>query len=253
MKKFFVLVLCLIITLPLSVQASKPIIGITSAFKNNKAITSYDYVKAIEENGGIPLVLPDPSLESTQNRYLEILDGVLLTGGADIPPSFYGQKKHPTTHPMDDIRFNFDKSFVKKWWDTGKPMLGICLGMQITNVIRGGTMFQDIPSLIGKKVTHRQKKQPNYHSIGIAKGSLLAQLIDKGQINVLSRHHQAVDKIGKDLKIIARSTDGVVEAMQRTDGHFGLFLQFHPEGMKEYPIIRSKIFKAFINKCNKHD
>lgn len=252
MKKISLIFLFFVLLSPVVLMAEKPLIGINCAYSKGRVLNQYDYVKAIEEAGGIPLLLPDPTSDDVLDRYAELLDGVLFTGGRDIPPEAYGQKLGPKTHVMSKIRFAFDTKFMKKWWKTGKPMMGICLGLQTINVVRGGTMYQDIPSLIGRKVRHSNgERYTNYHPIGIADSSLLANIIGKNSAKVLSRHHQAVDKIGKDLRVIARASDGVVEALQRTDGPFGLFVQFHPEGMHKYPKIRAKIFKAFITACDK--
>ena len=236
--------------IPVFAKEVKPLIGISSSFKNNKVSVNYDYVKAIEKNGGIPVVLPCPTNDETINSYLKILDGLLLIGGPDIPPGFYHQRKHPTTKPMAIERFSFESRFIKKWLKMNKPTLGICLGMQISNVISGGSMIQDLPSLVGTTVTHKGSGHyTNYHAVGIIKGTKLNKILKANQIKVLSRHHQAVKKIGKNLKVCARSKDGIVEALERTDGTYGIFVQWHPEGMFKYPEHQKRLFTSFVDAC----
>jgi len=226
---------------------ARPLIGITSVYStNNKSGTNwvdFAYIKAITETGGAPMILPTISDEEIMQRYVEHLDGLVLVGGDDIPPSAYGQKAHETVKIMPIQRYNFEKSLISLWWACGKPLLGICLGMQFTNVVRGGSLIQDIPSQVGTTVKHR-----GYHNVKIDQKSSLAKILGSDQAYVYSNHHQAVKDLGRNLRIIARSEDGVAEAMERTDGKFGLFVQWHPEAT-DNPDHRKAIYGALVQAC----
>lgn len=223
---------------------ARPLIGITSVYsENNKSGTTsvnFAYVKAITETGGAPLILPTISEEQILQQYVEQLDGLVLVGGDDIPPSAYGQQPHETVKIMPTQRYNFEKSLISLWWAKGKPLLGICLGMQFTNVVSGGSLIQDIPSQVGTTVKHR-----GYHHVKIDPKSSLAKILGSDRAYVYSNHHQAVKDLGKNLKIIAQSEDGVAEAMERTDGKFGLFVQWHPEAT-DNPDHRKAIYGALV-------
>ncbi len=141
-------------------------------------------------------------------------------------------------------RYEFERKLIARWLAGGKPLLGVCLGMQFTNVVAGGTMIQDIPSEIGKTVDHRK-----YHSVQIEPASILADVLSDTHASVLSNHHQAVDDLGKNLRVIARSEDGVAEALERTDGGFGLFVQWHPEAMTDRAH-RDAIYGSLVRACS---
>ncbi len=213
---------------------SAPIIGITSVYKadedtgKEQTYVNFAYVRAVAENGGVPVILPTVDDEAILQRYLEELDGLVLVGGADIPPSAYGEEPHATVRELTSQRYNFEHKLIARWFDSGKPLLGVCLGMQFTNVVVGGAMIQDIPSQVGTEVGHR-----GYHKVRIEPGSSLAKILGTEKASVWSNHHQAVRDIGNGLKIIAHSEDGVVEALERIDGGFGLFVQWHPEQMDD--------------------
>ncbi|MCK4886426.1 MAG: gamma-glutamyl-gamma-aminobutyrate hydrolase family protein [Planctomycetes bacterium] len=252
MKKtsiLFCLILIFIIAGCNTLSRQKPLIGITSVYKDNSNSLSYNYIKAVEQNNGIPLILPTVENEETIETYINKLDGLVLIGGADIPPSAYNQAPHPTVKIMADKRYNFERRLIKKWLNAGKPVLGICLGMQFTNVVSGGTMIQDIPSQIGKKVDHRCKEK--LHKITIDPSSNLAKILNSTQAHVYSTHHQAVKEIGRNLKPVAKTDDGIVEALERTDGCFGLFVQWHPEAMTKDIEHRDAIYSALIKACLK--
>jgi len=231
---------------------ARPLIGITSVYKVDKksgsASTSvnFAYVKAVAENGGVPLVLPTISGEEILQRYVDELDGLVLVGGADIPPSAYGQKPQKKVKVMPTQRYNFDRKLISLWWARGKPILGVCLGMQFTNVVAGGTLIQDIPSQVGTKVVHRGNNV--YHWVEIEQDSFLAKILGTGRVYVYSNHHQAVKDVGRDLKVVARSDDGVIEALERTDGRFGLFVQWHPEAGNDVRQ-RNAIYGALVRAC----
>ena len=228
-------------------RSHQPLIGITSVYhidKDNGSVstaTGFAYVEAVAENGGVPVILPTITNEEILMRYVEELDGLVLVGGDDIPPDAYGQQPHETVKIMPKQRYDFESQLIPAWLSSGKPILGVCLGMQFTNVVSGGTLIQDIPSQVGTEVTHRRK----YHDVRIEPDSSLAKLLGKQEAKVYSNHHQAVDKLGKKLKIIAHADDGVIEALERVDGGFGLFVQWHPEVMKD-TAHRDTIYGALV-------
>jgi putative glutamine amidotransferase len=227
-------------------SGSRPLIGITSVYepaKKDKAAETtapFAYARAVAENGGVPVVLPTIDDERVLQKYLEVLDGLVLIGGDDIPPEVYGKQPHKTVQPLTKERYEFERKLIARWLASGKPLLGVCLGMQFTNVVSGGTMIQDIPSEVGTKVNHRA-----YHSVAIEPTSTLAHLLGATEASVLSSHHQAVEKLGTGLKPVAHSEDGIVEALERTDGKFGLFVQWHPESMTDLAH-RNAIYGALI-------
>ena len=214
----------------------RPLIGIAS-------LTSENYVKAIRESGGIPVVLPNSDFSAEVIAdYLTRLDALLMPGGPDIPPSEYGESAHETVKRLDDDRFNFEKAIGSAWIEkTDKPMLGICLGSQWINVLHGGSLVQDIPSefnVIHRDVTHAVTLEPDSH---------LARIFGETEFEVNSLHHQAVRNVGKGLRIVARSPDGIVEATESTDpNRFLIGVQWHPEKLMPDDPRQAKLIKAFV-------
>jgi putative glutamine amidotransferase len=198
----------------------------------------------VADNGGVPVVLPTVDEERVLKRYMEVLDGLVLIGGDDIPPQAYGEQPHETVVPLEEHRYEFERKLIARWLASGKPLLGVCLGMQFSNVVAGGTMVQDVPSEIGTAVDHRK-----YHRVLIEPQSALANILGAHEASVLSNHHQAVDDLGRNLRVIARSDDGVIEALERTDGRFGLFVQWHPEAMTDRAH-RDAIYGALVRACS---
>lgn len=236
-----------------SICENRPIIGITSVFEEGdsgsapRTTVRFTYVQAVLENGGVPVVLPTVRDEEAISRYVSEIDGLVLIGGLDIPPGTYGQQAHETVSIMPEQRYEFERRLIEQWLATGKPILGICLGMQFTNVVSGGTLIQDIPSQVSREVVHRGKN--SWHNVQIEKGSRLARILGSDTARVYSSHHQGVDKLGRGLKAIAYSSDGVVEALERTDGGFGLFVQWHPEAMTKDLAHRDAIYSALVKAC----
>ncbi|WP_197454725.1 gamma-glutamyl-gamma-aminobutyrate hydrolase family protein [Stieleria varia] len=221
-----------------SAETRKPLIGIAS-------LAGETYLHAIRSSGGIPVVLPcTDSNEIRINGYLEQLDGLLMPGGPDIPPSEYGEQPHPTVNLLGDDRYRFEKSLLDAWVNrSDKPLLGICLGSQWINVSHGGSLHQDIPSAFNvnhRGVTHMVRLEPD---------SRLANIFGETRFEVNSFHHQAVARLGNGLRIVAKSPDGIVEATESTDpNRFLLGVQWHPEKMPESDLQR-KLFTAFIDAC----
>ena len=259
MKKILVL-LCLMVLLAAGCQtnptSTRPLIGITSVCNVNERdgsaesiMVDFTYVQAVADNGGTPVILPAIKTEEIIAQYADQLDGLVLVGGADIPPSAYDPNPHKTVVQMPPQRYDFERRLISLWLDSGKPILGVCLGMQFTNVVSGGTMIQDIPSQVGTKVVHRGDN--TYHWVNIEPESLLAKILGTDKAFVYSNHHQAVKDLGAGLKVIARSDDGVIEALERTDGCFGLFVQWHPESMTDDTAHRDAIYGALVQACKK--
>jgi len=235
------------------ISASRPLIGITSVYqveKENdpdKTVVGFAYVEAVSDNGGIPVILPTVADIQIVERYIDLLDGLVLIGGDDVPPETYGQQPHETVKEIPKLRYDFERQLISMWLSEGKPILGICLGMQFTNVVSGGTLIQDIPSQVGTEVDHYKK----YHRIRIEPDSTLAKILHAQEASVLSSHHQAVDTVGAKLRVTAQTEDGIIEAMERTEGDFGLFVQWHPEFMKD-TLHRNAIYGALIRAAAKH-
>ena len=213
-----------------------PLIGIAS-------LSSADYIRVVRESGGIPVVLPNTDGSVARiDDYLALLDGLLMPGGADIPPSEYGEEPHETVELLDDDRFHFEKALISAWMKkTDKPLLGICLGSQWINVASGGSLVQDIPSEFN--VNHRDTD----HLVTIEPGSRLSRIFGATEVEVNSWHHQAVRKIGDGLRIVAKSPDGIVEATETTDpDRFLIGVQWHPEKLMPDNTTQAKLLEAFV-------
>jgi putative glutamine amidotransferase len=205
-----------------------------------------DYSKVITKHGGIPFLLPYES--DVIDETLANLDGVVLSGGDfDVPPSFYNQTILSPKVKEANKRSAFELQFVKKALEIDMPILAICHGMQILNVLMGGTLIQDIPEFLPHAISHKQPypKHEPYHGIKISKGTRLFSVICEDECLVNSSHHQSIDRIGDNLIVSARSSDGVIEAIEYPSKKFVIGVQWHPEyGASE---VDNKIIKAFID------
>lgn len=250
LKIALLIILVMVVFLP---AADPPLIGITSVFQSaagdtvGRAVTNMSYVNAVLESGGLPVVLPPVRHKSAISDYLDALDGLVLVGGMDVPPHVYGEKAHMTVDSMTARRFGFESRLIKSWiGKTNKPLLGVCLGCQFTNVMSGGTLIQDIPTEVGRKVEHRKKGGAS-HLVELEKSTRLYCILGVDTLTVNSYHHQAVDDVGENLVVTARAQDEVIEGLEFPGDRFGVFVQWHPERMPYEH--RSKIFGAFVKAC----
>ncbi len=227
---------------------ARPLVGITSDYNgasnplNATASVSMSYVNAVLEAGGTPVILPPILSDEARAHYLRRLDALVLIGGRDIPPAIYGQAQRPETELLASQRFEAESRLIKAWMETDKPILGICLGAQFTNVMGGGSLIQHIPAQVPDALNHRGGQ--NAHEVTLAEGSRLRGILKADKLTVNSYHHQAVDRVSPALKVVARAPDGVVEALEIPSARFGLFLQWHPERMDAAH--RNAIFSALL-------
>ena len=225
-----------------------PTIGITfsSNIRNNP---SNNYIKAIKDFGGIPITLyPGVS----KDAYAD-LNGLLLTGGPDIDPRYYGEETHETTdiHPYRD---RLELPLFERAIKDDLPVFGICRGIQIMNVAIGSNLYQDIPSQFADRLTHKilENEDDSWHNIVIQQGSLLNEITSNRVVEVNSRHHQAVKVIGDGFTVAAQSKDGIIEAIEDRSKRFVLGVQYHPERMFKEPSSKelkehaARLFEAFI-------
>jgi putative glutamine amidotransferase len=207
-----------------------------------------NYCEAVWAAGGLPIALPHHPEAAVD--YLPLIDGVLITGGDfDIPPHYYGEDSvHHTVHTKGN-RTAFEFSLTRAALDANKPVLGICGGQQLLNVVLGGTLIQHIPESVPNALAHEQpnpRTEPG-HDIIVAAGTLLAQIVGAGRLSVNSAHHQAVRKEASGCLINAHAPDGVIEGIEHPGYRFCLGVQWHPE----YHVTGGdkKIFDAFVAAC----
>jgi putative glutamine amidotransferase len=244
----------------------KPIIGVTPDFNagdrkewGGREPTYFlraRYIRAVEELGGIPLVLPLHADRATRRQLLQQLDGLLLTGsGPDLPPSLYGERQRYPFSTVSERRMSFELDIVRLAKQADLPLLGICGGMQAMNVACGGSLIQDIPAQISKPLQHRQQTPATNlsHTIRVAPGSLLRRIVRSVSMRVNSSHHQSVNVVAPSLIASAQASDGIVEAIESPAHRFFLGIQWHPEFLFDrYPLHR-RLFEAFLRAARATD
>ena len=208
-----------------------PVIGITTTLKNKFLSLPNSNVQAVTLAGGIPMLIPSTDDPAMLDAVTQLIDGLLITGGPDINPAYYGDDPHEQLGEVNDDRDLFELTLFRKAFERGMPIFGICRGMQLINVAMGGTLLQDIPSEVGTQINHRQKDDSTtpVHDITITEGTVSANVIGTTKTGVNSRHHQCVRDIAPGLTVTAWSPDGVPEMMEGYPEHHILGIQSHPE------------------------
>nr|WP_307775163.1 gamma-glutamyl-gamma-aminobutyrate hydrolase family protein [uncultured Cetobacterium sp.] len=190
------------------------------------------YIDSIKKVGAIPILLPQIHNEQEAMNALKTVDAVILTGGEDINPTYYSEKPHKNLENLKHDRDTSDYWLLKVALKEDYPILGTCRGMQFLNVVLGGTLYQDLPTEYISNVLHRDPKKIDftYHPIKITnKNSKLYDILRKDTITVNSWHHQALERLGKGLNIVATAPDNIIEAVELDNSSFVLGVQFHPE------------------------
>jgi putative glutamine amidotransferase len=241
----------------------RPIIGITCGSDVSVSSTGgrvyrqnsvgFDYISAIEHAGGTPIVLPIVENQECISSFMDIMDGLLLSGGGDIDPSFFNEEPIPELGNIDPDRDRVEMLLSKAALEQDLPVLAICRGIQVLNVAAGGTLYQDISQHSKEILKHRQSA-PGWHAshtIQIEPGSLMYDMFGKPTGRVNSFHHQAVRVSADGFYISARSIDGIIEAIESKEHRFMLGVQFHPEMMFQHHPEAANIFAAFVKACKR--
>ncbi len=234
----------------------RPIIGLTHSLDLGETSISMprSYADAILAAGGTPLLLPVTTDATVLAHYASIVDGFLFTGGDDVDPRCYGEDQIYACGEVHPLRDRYELALCRLALASGKPVLGICRGIQLINVACGGTLYQDLPSQKPGCICHGQKQPSCYasHAVQIAPGSRLHALFgDSALVN--SHHHQAVKALGANLRVTADAHDGVIEAFEGTDGRYLIGVQWHPERLvtREENAAHKALFADFAAACGK--
>lgn len=213
----------------------RPLIGITATYDDRRAgFHSFrqDYVRSVELGGGLPVVIA--ALREPQNAsdFLDRLDGLVLSGGSDVDPALYGKAPHPKLGAVVRERDDFELALTRAALERDLPVLAICRGHQVLNVATGGTLIQDIPSVVERGGDHdaRSERWERSHEVRVEPGSRLHRILGRDRVDVNSFHHQAIDTLGQGLVVSARSpADGIIEGVELPGRRFVLGVQWHPE------------------------
>ena len=215
-----------------------PVIGVTSYVEQARwglwdttaSLLPYHYVRALTAAGALPVLLPPvPDIAAVLPR----LDGLVLVGGGDVNPARYGADRHPRTDDPRDFRDDAEMALAAAALDTGLPLLGVCRGLQVINVLRGGTLHQHLPDLVGHDGHSPTPGSFGTHRVRVEPGSRLAKILDDEDLIVPTHHHQGLDRLGAGLVPVARSEDDLVEAVE-IEGHpFAVAVQWHPEAGRD--------------------
>lgn len=231
----------------------KPIIGMLGEVDNEldtKILNTY--VSAIEQSGGIPILLPYVVSDDVIERLVGICDGFFFSGGMDINPIRYGEEKKVTCGENQENRDEFELKIFEKIIKTNKPIIAICRGAQLVNIALGGTLYQDIPTEIETKIQHKQT-EPKFatsHDVRVVENTPLSQLVKMDRIHANSFHHQAIKTFGKGLEVMAIADDNIVEAFYLKGDRYLRAYQWHPERLFETDTDNRRIFEDFISVCD---
>lgn len=206
------------------------------------------YVRAVEKAGGLPWLLPDVDDEKLAESYLDGIDALVVTGGAfDIDPALYGEEKREGCGPVKARRTRFEHALLGGALARKLPTLGVCGGMQLLAVVRGGSLYQDLAADLG--ITGHEQPPPKdlpSHDVEIAEGSLLARLAGSHVLRVNTTHHQAVKEPGAGVVVSGRAPDGVVEAIELPALPFALGVQWHPETAARHDSRHAALYEGLV-------
>lgn len=231
----------------------KPVIGLNADYQSSRGIKpAYSYLNAgyadaLVKAGAIPVILPITENQEDLGHVLEMIDGLVMVGGADLDPCRDGFMRHPAVRMLDRRREDFDRMLMSMAVESRVPVFGIGVGMQLLNVALGGNLFLHLPEDLPRALPHCDPSDPFHrHALEVEAGSIMERVYGEGEIRVNSQHHMAIDELGEGLVVTARCPDGVVEAVESAvEGWHALGTQFHPENQSA-SALDLRIFDEFV-------
>ncbi len=229
---------------------SKPIIGITCLvnWQDERQQQNETYIQAVLKAGGIPVLLPAVSSTAVIMEQAELVDGLIVSGGPDMDPKYFGEQPVPELGGVSPLMDASESVLIRRILELNKPLLGICRGEQVLNVVAGGTLYQDLRRALPEVLKHVQD-QPRWfpsHSARIVAGTKLAKILQAEELPVNSFHHQAVARVAPGFVATAYAPDGVIEAIESQNHRFVIGVQWHPEGMWNQTNNYDALFAALI-------
>ena len=232
-----------------------PLIGITTYHRDERGYIQLpaQYADAVRRAGGLPLLL-QPG-EQNLDQLLDLLDGIILSGGGDIDPQKYNSTSEEDVYWVDQERDDFEFELAKRLLErSDRPTLGICRGMQIVNVALGGSLIPHIPAAMPNAIDHRQPPDQPYgpiqHEIAVDPSSNLAEVMESERVSTASWHHQAIDQIAPSLKVVASAPDGMIEAIELPGQPWLMAVQWHPELTAAEDASQQKLFDELVAQAN---
>jgi putative glutamine amidotransferase len=234
----------------------KPVIGITTAYDFDRCSSwiREDYYEAVTQSGGIPVLIPATEDKSIWASYLDVCDGIILSGGPDVDAAYFGKNNLPCTNEISPVRDSMETYIARSAIDLDKPLLGICRGIQVLNIAAGGSIFQDIyeENITGKQLIKHSQQAPRWfeiHNINIIHDTYLYSIYKENLQKVNSFHHQAVSEVAPDFTVDAYADDGIIEAISHRNRKFIIGVQWHPENLFKRDDSHRKLFERLITVC----
>ncbi len=215
-------------------QKTKPLIGLSCSHPNDYSSVRQTYTESVLKAGGLPVLIPVTENTEALADMLDRVDGLILIGGCDVHPSYYGEEPIEQLGEVDSLRDVYDLALIRLAADRHLPTLGICRGEQLINVAFGGSLYQDIPAQYPDTSVNHQQQEPSSvptHVVNVLSGSVLEQITGQNQLFTNTHHHQAVKKVAPGFRITAWAADSIPEAIEATDKRPIWGVQFHPEGL----------------------
>lgn len=232
-----------------------PVVAVTATIREGehprRVALNTAYIGAMENAGLVPLVVPPLSDPGAADRILTGVDGLVLTGGEDVAPEYFGQERHPKLGNVNQARDATEIALISSARRLRMPLLAICRGIQVLNVECGGSLIQDIGAQRADALEHdghKGSRDATLHPVEMQEGSIVAEATGSLRLDVNSLHHQAIDRLGEGLRVTATAPDGIIEAVESTDDWWVLAVQWHPEEMDESARAGGEpgpLFKAF--------
>ena len=247
-------------------MSRRPIIGITTqtlhsidgipAALPSSVVMNQRYYGAVSDAGGAPVLIPllDEDTEALRAVY-DTCQGLLIPGGVDVDPAFFGETAHPKLGRTDAPRDRVELQLTRWAVDDGKPLLGLCRGLQIINVALGGTLYQDIPSELPDAIRHDYfpifgfARDHVAHDVALETGSWLARMLDAGRVPVNSMHHQGIKALAPELVATAVAPDGLVEGVEGRRPAFLVGVQWHPEALERRDPRTRALFRELVEQA----